>query len=88
MASNQPGFLGAESARKNVGITVSYWKDIESIKKWKKNIEHIDAQRKGRDIWYSSFKTRSCKVESDYEFTNQINRSIFCMYYECRNLHI
>ena len=69
LASKQPGFLGAESARENVGITVSYWKNVESIKQWKKNIEHIDAQKKGRDIWYSSFKTRICKVESDYEFS-------------------
>ena len=69
LASKQLGFLGAESARENVGITVSYWKDIESIKQWKKNIEHIDAQEKGRDTWYSSFKTRICKVESDYEFS-------------------
>ena len=69
LASKQPGFLGAESARENVGITVSYWKDIDSIKQWKKNIEHIDAQEKGRDTWYSSFKTRICKVESDYEFS-------------------
>lgn len=30
----QPGFLGFESARNENGITVSYWKDLESIKKY------------------------------------------------------
>ncbi len=38
LASQQPGFLGLESAREDVGITVSYWKDLDSIKKWKNNI--------------------------------------------------
>ncbi len=32
LASKQSGFLGVESARETLGITVSYWKDLESIK--------------------------------------------------------
>ena len=66
LASKQPGFLGVESAREDVGITVSYWADLESIKRWKSNAEHMEAQRLGRKKWYSSFKTRIVKVESDY----------------------
>jgi heme-degrading monooxygenase HmoA len=66
LASKQPGFLGVESAREDVGITVSYWADLESIKQWKANAEHREAQRLGHDKWYSSFKTRISKVERDY----------------------
>ena len=66
LAKKQPGFLGIESAREEVGITVSYWADLESIKNWKSNIEHQEAQRLGREKWYSSFKTRISKVERDY----------------------
>ena len=68
LASKQPGFLGTESARESVGITVSYWTDLESIKMWKQNSEHILAQRRGKDVWYSEFKTRISKVERDYGF--------------------
>ncbi|MCK9425910.1 MAG: antibiotic biosynthesis monooxygenase [Ignavibacteriaceae bacterium] len=68
LAAKQPGFLGVESARESVGITVSYWSDLESIKLWKTNIEHILAQQKGKDIWYSEYKTRISKVEIDYQF--------------------
>ncbi len=68
LAKQQEGFLGIECARNELGITVSYWKDLESIKKWKNNAEHLIAQEKGRDIWYSSFKTRIAKIESDYDF--------------------
>ena len=68
LAKNQPGFLGVESARNEIGITVSYWKDLESIKNWKHNSEHSLAREKGRQIWYQQFKTRIAKVEHDYEF--------------------
>ena len=69
LASQQPGFLSLESARESVGITVSYWSDLESIKLWKQNTEHVMAQKQGREIWYREFKTRTCKVESDYGFS-------------------
>jgi heme-degrading monooxygenase HmoA len=33
LVEKQPGFLGFETARNEIGITVSYWKDLESITK-------------------------------------------------------
>ncbi len=66
LASQQPGFLGVESAREIVGITVSYWSDLESIRQWKSNVEHQEAQSLGRKKWYSSYKTRIAKVVRDY----------------------
>ena len=66
LAREQPGFLGVESAREEVGITVSYWKDLASIKRWKAQAEHREAQRMGRHKWYSSYKTRIALVERDY----------------------
>lgn len=69
LASEQEGFLGIESARDGLGITVSYWRDLSSIAKWKANTDHLVAQRKGRSDWYTAFKTRIAKVERDYGFT-------------------
>ncbi|WP_320151042.1 antibiotic biosynthesis monooxygenase [uncultured Tolumonas sp.] len=68
LAEKQPGFLGVESARNDVGITVSYWADLDSIQQWKSNSEHLLAQKLGREKWYQAFKTRIAKVERDYEF--------------------
>lgn len=68
LTQNQPGFLGAESARNDLGITVSYWMDLESIKNWKQNTEHLVAQKWGKDVWYKNYKVRICLVERDYEF--------------------
>ncbi|MEN6670353.1 antibiotic biosynthesis monooxygenase [Psychrobacter sp. B38] len=66
LAKQQSGFLGIESAREDVGITVSYWADLDSIKNWKANSEHLEAQKIGRKSLYNSFKVRISKVERDY----------------------
>jgi heme-degrading monooxygenase HmoA len=64
LASKQKGFLGVESARdEGLGITVSYWDSLESIKKWKENAAHKVAQEKGKSIWYENFALRVSKVE-------------------------
>ncbi len=68
LANEQEGYLGIESAREKLGITVSYWKDLDSIRKWKMNAEHLMAQEKGRKEWYQNYKTRICLIERDYEF--------------------
>lgn len=68
LAKKQNGFLGIESVREDVGITVSYWESLEAIKTWKQNSEHLIAQQKGREQWYSWYNTRICKVERDYDF--------------------
>ena len=66
LAALQPGFLGVESAREDLGITISYWSDLESIKKWKAHAEHLEAQKLGMDKWYSAYMTRIALVERDY----------------------
>jgi heme-degrading monooxygenase HmoA len=68
LAATQPGFLGVESARNDIGITVSYWESLEAIKNWKNNPEHLMVQQAGKDVFYTSYKTRICKIERDYSF--------------------
>jgi len=66
LAAQQPGYLGVESAREGLGITVSYWRDVESIRAWKANAEHLYAQRTGRTTWYSDYRVRIARVEREY----------------------
>jgi heme-degrading monooxygenase HmoA len=70
LAKEQPGYLGIESARSEIGITVSYWKDLQSIKDWKQNTEHLYAQQKGREQWYSKYSIKICRVEKEYGFAS------------------
>ncbi|HEY3370969.1 MAG TPA: antibiotic biosynthesis monooxygenase [Prolixibacteraceae bacterium] len=71
LARQQDGFLGVESARNEIGITVSYWQDLESIHKWHDHAEHTFARDKGRDTWYKCFKTRISIVQRDYGFERE-----------------
>ena len=68
LAEKQPGYLGIESARDELGITVSYWESLEAIANWKSNADHLFAQEKGKTEWYKSYKVRICLVEREYEF--------------------
>ncbi|RPA67109.1 antibiotic biosynthesis monooxygenase [Cyclobacteriaceae bacterium YHN15] len=68
MAQEQEGYLGHESAREDLGITVSYWQNLDAIKNWKMNLDHLLAQKLGKSKWYAAYKTRICLVERDYGF--------------------
>ncbi|WP_272148769.1 antibiotic biosynthesis monooxygenase family protein [Tenacibaculum aiptasiae] len=71
LAKQQEGYLGIESARADIGITVSYWKSLEAITVWKNNIEHTEAREIGREKWYKKYQLRICKVEREYGFENK-----------------
>jgi heme-degrading monooxygenase HmoA len=66
LAAEQPGYLGIESARDGLGITVSYWTDVESAAAWKQDAEHLVAQQRGRDEWYADYRVRVAVVERQY----------------------
>ena len=71
LAKEQEGFIGIESAARTAegfGITVSYWRDLESIRKWKNVSEHAAAQRMGRDAFYKNYRLRIARVEREYSF--------------------
>lgn len=69
LARQQPGFLGMESARDGLGITVSYWRDLDSVHAWKRVAEHAEAQRRGRESWYERYEVRVARVERSYAWT-------------------
>lgn len=68
LAKQHLGFLGVESARNEIGITVSYWESLEAIANWKQNLDHLDAQFLGRQKWYENYIVRIAKVEKEYSF--------------------
>ncbi len=69
LAAQQEGYLGMEHAREDIGITISYWRDLDAIRKWKDNADHQLAQQLGREKWYSWYKVRIAFIESEYQFS-------------------
>jgi heme-degrading monooxygenase HmoA len=72
LAKQQPGYLGIESARNEIEITVSYWESLDAITQWKNNVEHTEVRELGRTKWYKKYQLRICKVEREYGFENSI----------------
>lgn len=68
LAKQQKGFLGIESARAEIGITISYWKILADISAWKNNVDHTEVRKLGREKWYKKYQLRICKVERAYDF--------------------
>ncbi|KMT64514.1 antibiotic biosynthesis monooxygenase family protein [Catenovulum maritimum] len=68
LANEYPAFLGLDSARNDVGITVSYWRDLDTIKQWKNHADHKLAQALGREKWYQAYSVKIAKVEMEYDF--------------------
>jgi len=70
LAERQDGYLGMENARSGDGlsITLSYWRDEEAARNWKRNADHLGAQKLGREKWYQRFILRVATVTRDYGF--------------------
>lgn len=66
LAGQQPGYLGVESAREDLGITVSYWVDDAAAAAWKQVAEHLIAQERGRAAWYVDYQVRVATVTRSY----------------------
>ncbi len=71
LAAQQPGYLGVESARGDdgFGITNSFWQDEDSIRAWKRVVDHLAAQKSGRENWYQHYEVRIGRIERAYSFT-------------------
>lgn len=70
LAARQPGYLGVESARgaDGFGITNSFWVDEDSIRAWKRDVDHLAAQMKGRETWYAHYEVRIGRIDRAYSF--------------------
>lgn len=70
LARQQDGYLGLESVREELGVTVSYWRDEDAARRWKQVAEHLVAQRRGLDSWYRDYRVRVATVTREYGPTN------------------
>jgi len=52
-------------------IALSYWRDEESIRAWKRQSEHVIAQELGRERWYASYSVQICEIRREYQFPNR-----------------
>ena len=47
-------------------IALSYWPDLDSVKRWKADELHIQAQQKGKSNWYQGYRVEVCEITRRY----------------------
>ncbi|MBT3305787.1 MAG: antibiotic biosynthesis monooxygenase [Alphaproteobacteria bacterium] len=70
-AAQQDGYLGMDTTARDedgMAMTVSYWREEQSIQNWKQQADHTVVRKLGREKWYRSYTLRVAKVERAYEF--------------------
>ncbi len=67
LAFKEFGCLAFHStAEGNEEITLSYWPDEDSIRRWRAHPEHVTAQRLGRERWYRRWSVEVARIERTY----------------------
>ena len=61
------GFLGEDAASSEDGllISVTYWRDISSLRSWAEDPRHMRAKELGRTRYFSTFELRFAQVTTD-----------------------
>lgn len=49
-------------------VALSYWPDLDSIRAWKADADHLLAQQLGRERWYAGYRVQIAEVVRDYAF--------------------
>lgn len=70
MVESQDGFIDAKSFAAEDGerLTVVWWRDQESLARWKALPRHAEAQRTGRERWYEYYKMDVAEVVRSSHF--------------------
>ncbi len=69
LAKHQPGFIGLESARSEIGITVSYWESLEAIKAWKKTPNIFLRKKKEKPLGIKTIKLELLRLKENMSFS-------------------
>ena len=47
-------------------LSLSFWRDEEAIEQWRNLLDHKNAQKKGKESLFKSYRMRVAKVVRDY----------------------
>ena len=68
--SRAEGFISIERfesiSNKGKFVSLSFWRDAESVRKWRNLQKHREAQKQGRGSIFQSYRLRIAEVQRDY----------------------
>jgi heme-degrading monooxygenase HmoA len=70
LAATMPGYISHKGffADDSERVTIVEFESEEAQRAWRMHPEHRDAQRKGREIYYSSYSVQVCEVKRESKF--------------------
>lgn len=70
LARSMPGFVSVKSFAADDGerVTIVEFDSEASHRAWREHPEHLEAQRLGRDRFYSEYRVQVCRVERQRDF--------------------
>ena len=71
LARAAPGFVEMRSYKAEDGerMTVVWWEDHETLRKWREDLRHRAAQERGRQRWYEFYSMEVADVVRESGFT-------------------
>jgi heme-degrading monooxygenase HmoA len=73
LARAMPGFVNFKSFSAEDGERVSLveFESIATLEAWRDHPEHLEAQRAGRERFYSEYRLQVCELVRDYGFDGE-----------------
>jgi heme-degrading monooxygenase HmoA len=70
LAAKMPGYISHKGffAEDGERCTIVEFDSEDAQRAWRMHPEHRDAQRKGRDIYYSAYSVQVCEVKREAKF--------------------
>jgi heme-degrading monooxygenase HmoA len=71
LARQQPGFRAIKTFAAEDGerVTISEFDSIEAVNAWRANLEHLEAQRRGRAEFYAEYSLQTCELVREATFS-------------------
>jgi heme-degrading monooxygenase HmoA len=71
LARQQPGFRAIKtfSAEDGERVTISEFDSLQAVDAWRANLEHLEAQRRGRAEFYAEYSLQTCELVREATFS-------------------
>jgi heme-degrading monooxygenase HmoA len=69
LAQASPGFIAEKgfTAEDGERLTVVWWQDEDTLKQWRNHVQHLVAQRVGREKWYYKLEVAPVTRSNNFE---------------------
>jgi heme-degrading monooxygenase HmoA len=76
-ARSAPGFVKVKSftAADGERLTIVWWRDVETLRAWREDPEHREAQARGRALWYRYYDMEIAEVIRESHFAREASET-------------